>query len=77
MDVALRRLVVAKGDFQVWREAVRPQAKPAVTALDTSEPVEVDAATPEGEAKLEAVPRREALPEEEALAQLLKRRRKQ
>ena len=71
IDVALRRLVIAKGDFEVWKEVVRPQPKPKVTALDTSapaSPAEPDAAEP-------APPRREALPEEETLAQLLKRKR--
>ena len=28
IDVALRRLVVARGDFEVWREAVRPEYNP-------------------------------------------------
>jgi len=77
LDVALRRLVVAKGDLQVWREAVRPQPKPEVTALDTSEAVQPDSAVVGGEPEAAAAPRREALPEEETLAQLLKRRRKQ
>ncbi|NND01265.1 MAG: VWA domain-containing protein [Acidimicrobiia bacterium] len=75
IDVALRRLVVAKGDFEVWREAVRPQAKQPVQALDTTEaPTRAaeDAPRPDPVA-----PRREALPEEETLAQLLKRKRKQ
>lgn len=73
LDVALRRLVVAKGDFEVWREAVRPQAKQPIAALDTSE-----AAVPAETAETDRVaPRREALPEEETLAQLLKRKRKQ
>lgn len=74
-DVALRRIVVARGDFEVWREAIRPASKRPVAALDTSEtppePLSDDAAKPSGPA-----PRREALPEEETLAQLLKRRRK-
>jgi Mg-chelatase subunit ChlD len=74
-DVALRRIVVARGDFEVWREAMRPAAKRPVAALDTSEPPRAvpaeDASEPSGPA-----PRREALPEEETLAQLLKRRRK-
>jgi Mg-chelatase subunit ChlD len=74
-DVALRRIVVARGDFEVWREAMRPAAKRPVAALDTSElPPETpseDAPQPSG-----PPPRREAMPEEETLAQLLKRRRK-
>ncbi len=75
LDVALRRLVLAKGDFEVWREAVRPQAKEPVTALDTSEPTaEPKSVTPQPD---QVAPRREALPEEETLAQLLKRKRKQ
>jgi Mg-chelatase subunit ChlD len=77
MDVALRRLVVAKGDFQVWREAVRPQPKPTVTALDTSEQVDAEPAAPAGDSEPVAAPRRDALPEEETLAQLLRRKRKQ
>ncbi len=75
VDVALRRIVVARGDFEVWREAMRPQAKRPVAALDTSEP---PAEPPSGEVPPTAgpAPRREALPEEETLAQLLRRRRK-
>jgi uncharacterized membrane protein len=74
-DVALRRIVVARGDFEVWREAMRPAAKRQVASLVTSEPpMEAppdDVPSPSGPA-----PRREALPEEETLAKLLKRRRK-
>lgn len=76
VDVALRRVVVARGDFEVWREAMRPAAQRPVAALDTSEP---PPAAPPGEEAPPAAgpaPRREALPEEETLAQLLKRRRK-
>lgn len=76
IDVALRRLVVARGDFEVWREAVRPQAKQPVSALDTSETVDAtEIETPSEQAA--PPPRREALPEEETFAQLLKRKRKQ
>ncbi|MCP3975018.1 MAG: VWA domain-containing protein [bacterium] len=77
IDVALRRLVVARGDFQVWREAVRPQAKPTMTALDTSEPPPAAGMDEAPEQSAAPVARREALPEEETLAQLLKRKRQQ
>lgn len=77
IDVALRRLVVARGDFEVWREAVRPQAKPTVTALDTSEPAAQPTPADVAEQPSAPAPRREALPEEETLAQLLKRKRRQ
>ncbi len=67
LDIALRRLVVARGDLGRWKEALTPAAKEPVAALDTSEPV---ADQPADEA------RREALPEEETLGQLLRRKRK-
>jgi hypothetical protein len=75
VDVALRRIVVARGDFEVWREAMRSPTKRTVAALDTSEP---PAETPPDDVPVPSgpAPRREALPEEETLAQLLKRRRK-
>jgi len=74
-DVALRRIVVARGDFEVWREAMRPTAKRPVAALDTSEPP-LEAPPEDAPRPSAPAPRREALPEEETLAQLLKRRRK-
>jgi len=79
IDVALRRLVVARGDFQMWREAVRPPSKPEVTALDTSEPPAAEAEQPREDVApgQSAQPRREAMPEEETIAQLLRRKRKQ
>jgi Mg-chelatase subunit ChlD len=62
-DVALRRLVIARGDLRRWREALIPRREP-VAALET--PAEGDAGEP---------PSREALPEEETIGRLLRRKR--
>jgi len=66
VDVALRRLVLAKGDVAIWKEKILPRRE-AVEALETAE-----AETPVGAPP----PRREALPEEETLGRLLKRKRR-
>lgn len=65
IDIGLRRLVVAKGDLQVWKETLKPSAKEPVTALETSVP---DAPAAE--------PPREVHPEEETFGHLLRRKRK-
>lgn len=63
VDVALRRLVIARGDLRRWREALIPKRE-AVAALET--PVEGGA----GDAGS-----RDALPEEETIGRLLRRKR--
>jgi Mg-chelatase subunit ChlD len=63
VDVALRRLVLAKGDFRLWKEAFTPPSREPVSALET--PTGPDAPPPS----------REVHPEEETLGRLLKRKR--
>lgn len=65
VDVALRRLVVRRGDLTEWKRAVIPAA---------SQPVKPVAKPPMG-APEETRPERDILPEEETLAQLLRRKR--
>ena len=67
IDVALRRLVVAKGDLEVWKEAVRLTPKKAVEAIATPplEPGDEPAAQ-----------QREVHDEEETFSKLLRRKRK-
>jgi Mg-chelatase subunit ChlD len=71
VDVALRRLVVARGDFEAWRESVARKRAPA-EALVTAP------AAPTGDAAHRPGPspeQREVHPEEETLGRLLKRKR--
>jgi hypothetical protein len=65
VDVALRRLVISRGDFTEWRRAVVPSAPEPVAAV----------AKPPVDAPRDAQPTREILPEEETLAHLLRRKR--
>jgi Mg-chelatase subunit ChlD len=65
VDVALRRLVISRGDLTEWKRAVIPTASQPVTAV----------AKPPLDAPPEARPTREILPEEETLAHLLRRKR--
>ncbi len=65
LDVALRRLVVTRGDLEVWREQLRPAQKEPVEAIATDEAGDV-----------RADQAREIHPEEETLGRLLRRRRR-
>jgi Mg-chelatase subunit ChlD len=65
VDVALRRLVISRGDLTEWRRAVVPSAPEPVAAV----------AKPPVDAPRDAQPTREILPEEETLAHLLRRKR--
>ncbi len=65
-DVALRRLVVARGDLEIWREQLTPTRK---------EPVEAMVTAPLGAEDEGPVQDREVHPEEETLGRLLRRRR--
>ncbi len=67
IDVAMRRLVFARGDLARWRESVVPRHE-EVEALDTGPEME--------DAPRSQRPRREALPEEETLGELLRRKRR-
>ncbi len=70
VDVTLRRLVVARGDFEAWRESVARQKAP-VEALVTAP------AAPAAEGGTEPPPqRREVHPEEETFGRLLRRKRR-
>jgi uncharacterized membrane protein len=64
IDVALRRLIVARSDLTAWKQALVPSTREPVAALET---------TPEGE--VEAPEEREIHPEEETLGRLLRRKR--
>ena len=66
LDVALRRLVVSRGDLEVWREQLKPTRKEPVAALETPPAVADEDAPP---------PPREILPEEETFGKLLRRKR--
>ncbi len=69
VDVALRRLVVARGDFEAWRESVT-RTKAPVEALVTAPAAPTAEGVPEP-----AVQRREVHPEEETFGRLLRRKR--
>jgi hypothetical protein len=70
LDIALRRLVVASGDFEVWKETLTPTRREPVKALET--PVEVAGEEPAAPPPQE----REVHPEEETLGLLLRRKRR-
>ncbi len=65
LDVALRRLVVTRGDLEVWREQLSPAGREAVEAIATDDA---------GDIKPDQA--REIHPEEETLGRLLRRRRR-
>ncbi|MFQ5554667.1 MAG: VWA domain-containing protein [Acidimicrobiia bacterium] len=67
-DVALRRLAVGRGDFEVWRERLRPARRRRVEPLET--PLDAETGEPGSERG-----GREMLPEEETLGRLLRRKR--
>ncbi len=64
-DVALRRLVISRGDLTEWKRAVVPATPEPVAAV----------AKPPIDAPPDTEPAREILPEEETLAHLLRRKR--
>lgn len=66
VDVALRRLVLSRGDLEVWRQSFGLRRAEAPEALTTDE------TTAEGEA---TPPEREVYTEEETLGRLLRRKR--
>ena len=73
-DVALRRIVVARGDLGEWRRTLQraPRRVAAISTDETPAAAEDDAT---GKPAEPAAPRREMLPEEETLSQLLRRKR--
>jgi uncharacterized membrane protein len=78
LDVALRRIVVSRGDVAEWKQAVRRRPRAKVAAIQTDP---VPAASDEAGDGVEVEPapeasRREMLPEEETLSQLLRRKRR-
>jgi hypothetical protein len=86
LDVALRRLVVGRGDLAMWRAAFRRKKRAPVQALATdplpaagSEPARGaagDEGTPSGgDAAAPAPPQREVYEEEHTLGRLLRRKR--
>ncbi|MBT8197550.1 MAG: VWA domain-containing protein [Acidimicrobiia bacterium] len=68
LDVGLRRLVVARGDWRVWREAVVPARSERPKALTAKAPPPDEPEEPAGSS-------REVHPEEETLGRLLRRKR--
>jgi uncharacterized membrane protein len=68
IDVALRRLVVGRSDFEVWREQLTTRKRP-VAAIETP-------GAPSAPGTESDKPAREMLPEEETLSRLLGRKRK-
>jgi len=66
VDVALRRLVIARGDMRRWREGLAP-TRAKVEALVTTPPAAAD--------DPDSPPPRPVLPEEETLGRLLRRKR--
>jgi Mg-chelatase subunit ChlD len=73
LDVATRRLVVAKGDLEAWRETLTRRRRP-VEALATP-PARAPAPAP-GQPLPDEPPPREVHPEEETFGELLKRKRR-
>jgi hypothetical protein len=71
VDVALRRLVVARGDFEAWRESVAKKRAPVEALVTTPVTSATDAAVPSQHRQQD----REVHPEEETLGRLLKRKR--
>ncbi len=76
-DVALRRIIVARGDVAEWRKTLT-RAPRRVEAIATDDPVQLggdeETAAPVPDA--DEAGRREMLPEEETLSQLLRRKRR-
>jgi hypothetical protein len=72
LDVALRRLVFARGDLTVWRQAVTPQKKTPVAAIETAGPPTSE----RPDTPVPPTPPREVHPEEETLSTLLRRKRR-
>ena len=71
LDVALRRLVLGRGDFGAWRESVADKRKP-VEAIATPTPPPPDDAADDEPAP---APQREIHPEEETFGHLLRKKR--
>jgi hypothetical protein len=72
LDVALRRLVFAREDLTVWRQAVTPQKKTPVAAIETPRPPTSE----RPDTPVPPTPPREVHPEEETLSTLLRRKRR-